>query len=111
MINKEFPMKVKAKESPSIQRVRRKIKQQMSTENRKINETALKKMKILIQKWIERHSHERIPLREKFFTLFDENQNSAKIQNQFVIHLFHKLKQKKPSQKAPRHLEGRISFK
>jgi hypothetical protein len=77
----------KAKESAHVRKARRKLRQQIADENKKINKKALEQMSINIKRWISRHSGERISLLSKTFTLFDENQHPAPAQDQYINEL------------------------
>lgn len=101
-------MVVKAKESPQVQKARKKIKQQLAAAEKRINDEALKEMRLLIQRQIARHHSERIDLKTKMVTLFDENAHPAKTESKFVNRLLKQLKHPtKAKQKS--ELEGRIT--
>lgn len=71
-------MAVKARESQQIQRLRRKIKEQIHDEHKQINQKALEQMRKAMKRWIGRHSEERISLLNKTITLFDENKHTER---------------------------------
>ncbi|MEX1012679.1 MAG: hypothetical protein WDZ27_03200 [Waddliaceae bacterium] len=81
-----------AKESKAIQKARQKLKKQFDEENRLINEKALSRMRQAIEIYIKRHADERISLKSKEISLFDENKHPAKVKSQYVLHLIHDLK-------------------
>ena len=101
-------MSVKAKESAQIQKARKKIKNQLATADKRINIEALHEMSKLIRQQIARHANERVNLKSKLVTLFDENQHSAHTQSKFINRLLTQLKHKTPKEKDLRVLEGRI---
>jgi len=72
-------MKKLAEESIKTRRAREKLKKQWGTFERKITPRALEEKTIEIHRWIERHAPDRVILREKTISLFDENQNAAKL--------------------------------
>ena len=69
--------KLIAEESPKTQKAREKLKKQLDAFEKKITPQALEKKAIEIQRWIARHASNRIALRTKSISLFDENQNAA----------------------------------
>jgi len=66
-----------AEESPKTRKAREKLKRQMDAYEKKITPQALEKKTIEIHRWIARHASNRIVLRSKTISLFDENQNAA----------------------------------
>lgn len=100
-------MAVKAKESPQIQKARKKIKQQLAAAEKRVNTEALREMRALIQRQIARHTAERVDLKSKVVT-FDENKHSAKTESKFVNRLLKQLKHPEKS-KPKNELEGRIT--
>lgn len=101
-------MAVKAKESPQVQKARRKIKRQLKAAERKMNPETLKAMSQLIKQQLARHQSERINLRKREFTIFDENQHPAKTESKFIMKLLHDLEHGE-GQLEDNHLEGRIT--
>lgn len=100
-------MATKAKESPHIEKARRKLQEQLASEDSRITPAALEKMSNAIKTWISRHSQERISLKDKeFTTLFDRNQHPATVKSRYVSKLLEELKSK-PNK--PSGLEGRIT--
>lgn len=99
----------KAKESRQIQKARKKIKKQLAEAEKRINPEALKSMSRLIQRQIARHSSERINLKKRQITLFDENQHSAKTESRFVSSLLRHIKEEQVPPPSQSQLEGRIT--
>ncbi len=88
-------MSPKAKESDSVTRAREKLKKQFEDEAKLITSDALNEVQDRIYRWIERHSRERINLREKNieqYTLFDTNEHSAKTASKFIDRLRGQIK-------------------
>jgi hypothetical protein len=104
-------MSAKAKESAQVKKARKKLKQQLDTEHKRITKEALDKMTESIQRWISRHANERLPLKDKSFTLFDENQHSARTKSKFIQHLLGDLKNQMRKSESLQTLEGRITVK
>lgn len=98
-------MLIKSQESVQIRRARRKLKKQLQEEEKKITPEALQKVSESIYLWLSRHSEERIALKDKNITLFDENQHSAKIKSKFIDSLLKDLQRKSESEN--RLLQGR----
>jgi hypothetical protein len=71
--------KVIAEESAKTRRAREKLKKQLDALEKKITPQALEKKSIEIHRWIARHAPQRVVLRTKTISLFDENQNTAKL--------------------------------
>lgn len=71
--------KLHAPESAKTKRAREKLKRQIEETSRKITPQALEKKSLEIHRWIARHAHQRVVLRMKTISLFDENQNTAKL--------------------------------
>ena len=69
--------KLIAEESPKTRKAREKLKRQLDAFEKKITPQALEKKAIEIQRWIARHASNRIALKAKSISLFDENQNAA----------------------------------
>jgi|688.fasta_scaffold25629_9 hypothetical protein len=95
-----------ANESPQILKARRKLQKQIDAENSKITAHALQRMAKTIEFWLDRHKRERVKLKDKSITLFDENRHPAKTQSKFVNHLLKNLQQ----EITPKPLEGRIKI-
>lgn len=94
-----------AKESSKTSKAREKLKKRLSSIERKVTPDALKKTRLEIHKWIARHAHNRVILRDKNISLFDENQNTAEL-SQKVAGLAQKIRLKADSvQKRATSLE------
>ena len=68
-----------AEESPKTRKAREKLKRQLDAFDKKITPQALEKKAIEIQRWIARHASNRVALKSKSISLFDENQNAAEL--------------------------------
>jgi phosphate uptake regulator len=69
--------KLIAEESLKTRKAREKLKKQLDAFEKKITPQALEKKAIEIQRWIARHASNRVALKSKSISLFDENQNAA----------------------------------
>ena len=81
-----------AEESLKTKKVREKLKKHLESFDQKVTAPALKKKLIEIHRWIERHASQRVVLKEKSISLFDENRNAAEFSQRVGI-LVKKLKQ------------------
>ncbi|MFT4552100.1 MAG: hypothetical protein ACI9S8_000722 [Chlamydiales bacterium] len=104
-----------AQESDQVKKAREKLKRQFEEETKLITPEALKEVQDKIYRWIERHSRERVNLRERNiaqYTLFDTNEHPAKTTSKFVQRLKSQLITELPgvSEEAvpDRSLRGRI---
>ena len=68
-----------AEESLKTKRAREKLKKQFNELETRITPEALKEKTVEIHRWIARHAHHRVVLKNKNISLFDENQNAAKL--------------------------------
>ncbi len=68
-----------AKESKKTKKAREKLHKKLENEQREVTKEALQKKRLEIHSWIARHSHYRVVLKDKNISLFDENQNAAKL--------------------------------
>ncbi len=68
-----------AEESQKTRKAREKLKKQLDACDRKITPQALEKKSIEIHRWIARHAQNRVILKSKSISLFDENQNTADV--------------------------------
>lgn len=68
-----------APESAKTRKAREKLQKHWDDIEKKITPEALQEKTDEIHRWIARHAHYRVPLKEKNISLFDENQNAAKI--------------------------------
>ena len=71
--------KTLAEESHKTRKAREKLKKKFNLLEKKITTHELEKKTIEIHRWIARHAHHRIVLKDKNISLFDENQNAAKL--------------------------------
>ena len=69
--------KLIAEESPKTRKAREKLRRQLDALEKKVTPQALEKKAIEIQRWIARHASNRVALKTKSISLFDENQNAA----------------------------------
>lgn len=100
-------MTTKAKESRQVEKARDKIKKQLLAAEKRTNADTLKAMSLIIQKQLERHKTERISLKKRQITTFDENRHPARTESKFVTKLLDQLKNE-PT-KTDSDLEGRIT--
>lgn len=100
-------MATKAKESKKVEKARNKLRLQIQDEYKCVTEAALHKVSQDIKDWISRHAQDRLQLKQKEITLFDENQHPAKVHSRYVKHLLHDLARPIPP-KTENNLEGRI---
>ena len=68
-----------APESAKTRKAREKLQKHWSDLEKKITPEALQEKTDEIHRWIARHAHLRVHLKNKNISLFDENQNAAKI--------------------------------
>ncbi len=66
-------------ESVQVRRAREKLKKRMEAIEKKITIQALEKKSLEIHQWIAKHASDRVILYAKEISLFDENQNTAKV--------------------------------
>jgi len=74
-----------AQESSKTQKAREKLRRHWSDLEKKITAEALQEKTEEIHRWIARHAHLRIHLKNKNISLFDENQNAAKISQRVKV--------------------------
>ncbi|MBS0630259.1 MAG: hypothetical protein JSS30_08585 [Verrucomicrobia bacterium] len=84
------PKKPIAEESLKTKKAREKLLKRLKELDDKITKDALDKKSIEIHRWISRHADQRVTLRDKTISLFDENQNAAQI-SQKIIKVAEKL--------------------
>ncbi|MEM7175536.1 MAG: hypothetical protein AAF443_06400 [Chlamydiota bacterium] len=75
-----------AEESLKTKKIRDKLKRRFALLEKEMTPQALRQKSIEIHRWIARHAAERVVLKSKSISLFDENQNTAKLSHK--IHLF-----------------------
>lgn len=80
-------MSKKTKESPQIQKARNKLKKKLHIEQKKFTSEALENMTNKIRMMISKHHPEKSYLKQKKFTLFDENTHTAKTKSKHIIKL------------------------
>lgn len=68
-----------AEESLKTRKAREKLRRRLEKLDAQITPQALKQKSVEIHRWITRHADHRIALKEKSISLFDENQNTAKL--------------------------------
>ena len=68
-----------AEESNKTKKARLKLKKYLDSIDKSITQESLKLKVQEIHKWISRHAHTRVILKNKNISLFDENKNAAKI--------------------------------
>ncbi len=101
---------LKAKESPQVERARKKIQQKLTEETQKITPEAIKNASNVIRSWIERHNDVRVSLKNKV-GFFDQNQSSATVKSKFVIHKMQQLqKTPKVGRQPSKALGGRVKM-
>ncbi len=71
--------KTLAEESQKTRKVREKLVKYWSDIDSQVTEKALEEKSAEIQQWIARHAQDRVSLKSKNISLFDENQNTAKL--------------------------------
>lgn len=74
-----------APESVKTQKAREKLRRHWSDLEKKVTPEALQEKIEEIHRWIARHAHQRIHLKNKNISLFDENQNAAKISQRVKV--------------------------
>ena len=68
-----------AEESYKTKKTREKLRKYLQEIDQNLTPQALKKKSMEIHRWIARHAENRIALKSKTISLFDGNQNTAKI--------------------------------
>jgi hypothetical protein len=68
-----------APESAKVRKAREKLLRHWSDLEKMITPEALQEKTDEIHRWIARHAHQRVHLKNKNISLFDENQNAARI--------------------------------
>ncbi|MCK4934990.1 MAG: hypothetical protein KAR79_05330 [Simkaniaceae bacterium] len=80
------------KESDKTQKMRQKLQSRLEAIDKSVTKKALDKKLLEIHSWIARHASSRVVLHNKTISLFDENQNTAKLSNK-VSALVKKMQQ------------------
>lgn len=76
--NKEKPKNF-AEESLKTRKAREKLRKELEEHQKQITPQALEKKVLEIHRWIARHASNRVVLKNKTISLFDGNQNAAKL--------------------------------
>ncbi len=71
--------KALAEESVKTKKAREKLRKRLLELERKVTTQALERKNMEIHRWIARHAPQRVVLRSKNISLFDENKNTAEI--------------------------------
>lgn len=66
-------------ESSKTRKAREKLKRKLAYLDQPITSQDLQKKTIEIHRWISRHASQRVALRSKSISLFDENQHAARL--------------------------------
>lgn len=103
-------MKVKAKESPQVQRAKKKLEKEMAKEAGRINPEALEKTRSVMKREISRHEADRSKSSDLTVTLWDENKHSEISHNRHVKHLFNELRKAASNEPSPEILKERVRF-
>ena len=106
-ITRRAYMSEKSKESRQVRKARKKLKKQLEEEKKLITPSTLAKMERNIQRWIQRHSAERISLKDKNIALFDENKHAAHVASRQIKQMRHKIKDEIQEEQRS-SLKGRI---
>ena len=77
-LRKSLKLGLVAEESEKTKKARAKLKDKLEKTEKKIKGEGLEQKSQEIAQWIERHSHDRVAVK-KDISLFDQNQNSAKM--------------------------------
>jgi hypothetical protein len=87
----DLSMQQKAQESKFVQKARQKLRKQLNELEKLVTSDALDKMTQEMYRWISINSKNRKTLKNKNISLFDGNQNSAKVNNVYVKNLIQQL--------------------
>lgn len=79
-----------AKESEKTKKAREKLKKRLAELDQKITTQALERKSIEIHRWISRHASNRVILKNKDISLFDENKTPAQA-SQKILRIAQKL--------------------
>jgi hypothetical protein len=66
-------------ESPKTRKVREKLKKHFEKLDQQVTQQELSRKILEIHRWISKHAMQRISVKAKSFSLFDENQNTAQM--------------------------------
>lgn len=95
-------------ESRQVKKVRQKLEKVLEEEHKHFNTEELAGVKHTIYQWIARHQPERVTIKNKSFTLFDENQHPSALQSQYVQSLMEDLKKGLSKKEKRGKLSGRV---
>lgn len=102
-------MSTKVKESPEVIRTRKKLKKMIAEQNKHITPQALHKIRESILLRIQHDQGQRINLKGKTFTVFDNNQHSESPHNKYIQRLLSHLKKDLKQETRPlKSMMGRI---
>ncbi len=73
-----------ADESEKTKKAREKLRKRLLELDRKVTTQALERKNMEIHRWIARHAPQRMVLRTKAISLFDENKNTAEVSSRIV---------------------------
>lgn len=73
-----------AEESYKTKKVREKLKKHLEKIDSQVTQQELNRKIVEIHRWISRHAPNRISLKSKSISLFDENQNAAKYSQKII---------------------------
>ena len=71
--------KILVHESVQVAKAREKLKKRMEDVEKNVTAQALEKKSMEIHRWISMNASDRVVLHKKNISLFDENQNTAKV--------------------------------
>lgn len=97
-------------ESRHIKKVREKLEKVLQEEHSHFNQEELSEVKHSIYQWIARHEPERVSIKNKSFTLFDENRHPSPLQSHYVQSLLKELKQEGAKKPQKTKLAGRVKI-
>lgn len=95
-------------ESRQVKKVREKLEKVLQEEHSHFNKEELNEVKHTIYQWIARHEPERVSIKNKSFTLFDENQHSSPLQSHYVQSLMEDIKEGFAKKAGKTKLAGRV---
>ena len=78
-------------ESEKTKKTREKLEKKLKKIESQVTEAAIKRKVHEIQRWIARHASQRVSLKKKSITLFDNNQNSAEVSKR-IAGLAHQIR-------------------
>lgn len=86
-------MRQRAKESRQVEKAREKLRKKIEAEHQKFSSKALQEIAIRLRTSISRHHPEMKNLKQRKFTLFDENTHTAETKSRQVLKLQKMLQQ------------------